>query len=49
MKTVVQEVEVKNEFDEVQAERLASIEAINEISSIELAYVGGGIATVSFV
>jgi hypothetical protein len=49
MKTVVQEVEVKSEFNEVRAEQLASIEAIKEISSIELAYVGGGIATVSFV
>ena len=49
MRTVAQEVEVKSEFNEAQAEQLASIEAIKEISSIELAYVGGGIATVSFV
>jgi hypothetical protein len=32
-----------------QAEEAAAAEVLKELSSIELAYVGGGIATVSFV
>ena len=32
-----------------QSEEAAAAEAVKELSSIELAYVGGGIATVSFV
>jgi hypothetical protein len=33
----------------LQSEEAAAAEALKELSSIELAYVGGGIATVSFV
>lgn len=49
MNATLTHVEVKNEDRTADAEMVAALEAVKELSSIELAYVGGGTAAVSFI
>jgi hypothetical protein len=49
MNAIVTQVEVNVETKPVQLEEVATLDALKELSSIELAYVGGGTASVSFI
>ena len=43
------QVETVVETKSIQPEHVAVVEVIKELAGIELAYVGGGIASVSFI
>jgi hypothetical protein len=49
MNAIVNQVEVNVETQPVQLEEFAALDGLKELSSIELAYVGGGTASVSFI
>jgi len=49
MNTTANQVEGNVETNAADYEALAPVEALKELSSIELAYVGGGTASVSFI
>ncbi len=49
MNATLAQVEERVEAAPVEVERSADVEALNELSSIELAYVGGGTFVATFV
>jgi hypothetical protein len=49
MNTTANQVDGKVETNAAELEALALLEGLKELSSIELAYVGGGTASVSFI